>query len=75
MSFSWPGGGGCQYSRGIGAHFINRVESVNFKDNHARVYYLYVECSALNVGQWLPYLLFTMRLLEPSRSMVEIPAR
>lgn len=53
--------GGGQWSRGIRTHFINRVESVNFKENHARVYYLYMEHSiAPNVGRFLSCLLFTM---------------
>lgn len=43
--------GGGQWSRGIWTHFINRAESVNFKENHPRVYYLYMEhsqCGAMS---------------------------
>lgn len=33
--------GGGQWSRGVTIHFINPVESVNFKENQARMNYLY----------------------------------
>lgn len=40
-------GGGGQWSRGVTIHFINPAESVNFKENQARMNYLYVGCCTL----------------------------
>lgn len=51
--------GSGQWSEGIWTHFINRVQSVDFKENHPRVCYLY-KCRTLNVGLHLPYLLITV---------------
>lgn len=36
--------GGGQWSRGVTIHFINPVESVNFKESQARMNYLYAGC-------------------------------
>lgn len=49
--------GGGQQSRRIWTHLINRAESVNFKENHPRVCYLYMELSRCGTMSSLSFLI------------------